>query len=344
MRLFFWSACLTLGLLAGAGTAAAEGTKATPVPLPILPQGTITLRVATLENTRLPAWPRPRIERLLAVTARIVADHFGLVVRFELGPRYSVADLWPEIERRFGVRLRHQIFDFRRGRGNPDLLRRVYTKVVARSEPVRALLRRLAPDRTTPADGAAWLVDRHLEGLRSWQEAKWPDGRPVLADTMASEWVYWDALGHLNLPAEVFVTNQPLISAEYHAPAPHAALRGGLTVGSTGYAPASRYGTLSSFSTFAFEPGIPALTRLRGGRDYGPDEATDLAGAYLAHEIGHQLLHLGHPFENPACVMRPAEELRFRDWKAGLDPGRCRLGSEPAMTPGAFRFYESLNQ
>jgi hypothetical protein len=90
-----------------------------------------------------------------------------------------------------------------------------------------------------------------------------------------------------------------------------------------------------SISTFSRIVYLAAIIQLRGGARYGDEEAAQLAGAYLAHEIGHVLLHLGHPFNQNACVMNPAQLLDFRTWRNNLDAARCPLGSSAEMVPGA---------
>jgi hypothetical protein len=55
----------------------------------------------------------------------------------------------------------------------------------------------------------------------------------------------------------------------------------------------------------------------------------------LAYELGHLLLHLGHPFGSESCLMSPAPLLRFRTWYDHLDPAQCQPNSSPEMTPGA---------
>ncbi len=56
-----------------------------------------------------------------------------------------------------------------------------------------------------------------------------------------------------------------------------------------------------------------------------------------AHELGHQLLQLGHSWSNRSCLMRPVELLDFVSWFNEIDAGKCPLGSSPAMEPGAVK-------
>ena len=151
-------------------------------------------------------------------------------------------------------------------------------------------------------------------------------------------WVYWDQLAKVAFPWEVAITNQPVVGAEDVSTPIHAALRGGVSVGATSGNRSGRFGAVSWISVFPFLSDAPVAVELRGGAIHSRDEAIALAGTYLAHEIGHQILHLGHPWGNPACVMRPAALFDFRGWRARLDPAGCLIGGSPAMTPGAVKF------
>lgn len=114
----------------------------------------------------------------------------------------------------------------------------------------------------------------------------------------------------------------------------------GKTDGPTGYFGSvnAKFGTLSWLSIFPFVSKDEMFATLRNGTSYSREEGIELAGSYLAHELGHQLFHLGHPWVNKACVMRPVELLDFRGWRKNLDSTKCSPGSSPAMTPGAAGF------
>ena len=186
---------------------------------------------------------------------------------------------------------------------------------------------------------ATGLAGTLLGRLDTWRSSTARDGEPLIDEKPYNEWVYWDSMGYRDLPFDIVITNQIIASAEYTAQTIHTALRGGLTVGSASYAKSSRYGTYVFFSTFPLAGTGPNLRELGDGDAYDGVEAARLAGAYLAHEIGHQLFHFGHPYGNPACVMHPVSLLKFREWYERLNPTKCRVGSEPAMTPGAINIY-----
>ena len=117
----------------------------------------------------------------------------------------------------------------------------------------------------------------------------------------------------------------------------HSALRGGITVGTTSYSRDGPFHTYAFVGTFPFSNDHVPIVQLRGGARYDEEEAARLAGAYLAHEINHVLLHLGHPFNQSACVMNPAQLLDFRAWQNKLDAECCALGSLAEMVPGAAK-------
>ena len=142
-----------------------------------------------------------------------------------------------------------------------------------------------------------------------------------------------DLLGYSNIPFDLIITNQPVISAEYEDSGLNSALRGGVSAGGTSFSKSGRYKTFAFISTFPFAEfeSLPEGTSDINSRA----QAVHLAGQYTAHEIGHMLMLLAHPFGNPACVMRPEPLFRFASWAKHLDANKCRIGSSPAMQPGA---------
>jgi hypothetical protein len=141
------------------------------------------------------------------------------------------------------------------------------------------------------------------------------------------------------LPYEVIVTNQLIASVEYANNSVHSALRGGITNGFTTPNPQSRYKTTAIVSTYPFIAEDAAIRALRAGESYGRPDALRYAGVLLAHEIGHQLWHLGHPYGRTACVMAPTPLLHFRRWVEGLMPADCPLAQEGPMKPGFTKIY-----
>ena len=151
-----------------------------------------------------------------------------------------------------------------------------------------------------------------------------------------NEWVYWDTLGYGDLQYDLVITNQFIASAEYYGVDIHSALRGGVTVGTTSYSRTSKFSSYIVMSTFPFLDNSDATKLMRGGEQYSEADAAELAGAYMAHEIGHLLFQLGHPFGQRACVMNPASMLHFREWfdqiNAALPVHKQNLINAPKVT------------
>ena len=148
------------------------------------------------------------------------------------------------------------------------------------------------------------------------------------------------------MPLEVIITNQPIASAELGDNSVHSALRGGVSNGITSENRSGRFQMYSVLSSFPFlDPSGQAL-RLRGGVPSAKEDAYRQMGLLLAHEIGHQLLHLGHPFNNPHCVMTPPVRLEFAKWAQGLAADKCPLKRArptrrvPSSSP-CLRFFSS---
>lgn len=186
---------------------------------------------------------------------------------------------------------------------------------------------------------AVAVADTFLTRLREWRKMDAPDGRTIIDNTPHHQWLYWAALGYTEFPWDVVITNQMIASAEYIWPELHSSLRGGLTIGTTNASRTAQFQAFSWVSTFPFGDAPPSLIDLRQGEIYTAEESARLAGLFLAHEIGHLLFHFGHPTENPACIMSPIADLRFRRWREKLSPDQCQPGSTAAMAAGAFKPY-----
>jgi hypothetical protein len=335
-------------LLAAALTLISCGTAGQDsVPRPVLPDGPLPLRVVYLENPRLDPLSSSEILELLASARGTVERHFGLVVAFGPVETRGLPPLFRDLDRRLEPELKHLVADVRGGDVDWTRVESAIAEDLGRSpEPTDEVWRYAEafaepplPDARTHTSLAALLARTMKARVRQWTALRGLDGQPLVGgpsnDPPLNEWVYWDSLARRDFPWEIAVTNQLVASVEYASVPPHAALRGGITLGGTSSAVDSRYGTFSWVSVFPFLSADPAIVALRGGASYSRAEAIRLAGVLLAHEIGHQLLHLAHPWGNIACVMTPPRLLLAREWDAALDPAACPIGSSPAMTPGA---------
>ena len=148
------------------------------------------------------------------------------------------------------------------------------------------------------------------------------------------QYVYWDAAAERVRRFDFILTNQALASAESVDASIHSSLRGGVTTGFTERSHAT-YGGTVVLSTYPVLGEAGPIREMRGG-DYAPKDAARYLGAYSSHEFGHLLLHRGHPFDHPACVMNPAKALRYQEWyeeieTAPLKPS-CRQPHDTPLT------------
>jgi len=186
------------------------------------------------------------------------------------------------------------------------------------------------------------VIETFRTRLEYWTKAKLADGRPIIGevpgrpDLPVNEYGYWTLMAKLGVEAEVVLTNQFIASVEYIPTPIHTAIRGGITGGSTEYNPASKFGASVWMSAAPFLLNDPQTQTLKRDKDYSREEALRYTGILLAHEIGHLVLHLGHPWANTACLMRPAEVLDFAAWDKSLNAEKCSLGSDPEMEIGVL--------
>ncbi len=182
------------------------------------------------------------------------------------------------------------------------------------------------------------LTDTHIARYLQWLEVKTPDGRALLDGSVYSESSAWTMAGRkAPWTFDVLITNQLITSIEHNSSSVHSALRGGVINGITTESFYARHSTVSVLSLFPMNSQDPLSRSLR--RDIGGQttDAVKAAATVLTHELGHQLLHLGHPFGRSACVMNPAQLLQFEAWAQGLDAAECPVGSpDNASVPGLF--------
>jgi hypothetical protein len=313
------------------------------LPAPQLPQGPVTLRVVHAVNPRLPQFSHARVDELLRSGQATAERHFGVRVSFEQRDTVEIGELFRAMPPEAWAERRKSIIAPGDGTAAADALARsAHADLRAEAIPA-AEARRFAADASgSQPDGqdlerlARALAARQLEGLARWRALPARDGRPVIGDEPYHEWAAWSALGYGPLPYDVVITNQLIASAELGGNSIHSMLRGGVSIGTTFFGRDARPRAYVVLSTFMFSDELPAVVAARGEGAYPAAEASTLAGAYLAHELGHQLLRLGHPYGNEACVMRPAVMFRFRQWHERLDPAKCPVGSAPPMTRGAI--------
>jgi hypothetical protein len=312
----------------------------------VKPGSTVQIRVVQAINGRLPRMSREQMNIVLASAQLTVWKHFGVYVEFTEAPEIGIDRLFALIPPPVKEARLQSIYDFKSGTGDKQKLAEgINTTLTQRGTKLQDALAFAAPYLPAdahPKDMASFsdlLAKVMLERLDQWRHINAADGAPVLDTSPYNEWVYWDTLGYGNLPYDLVITNQFIASAEYYGVDIHSAIRGGVTVGTTAYNRTGKYGSYIFWSTFPFSDNSETSKRLRGDEEYSEVDAAELSGAYLAHEIGHLLMRLGHPFGQKACVMNPVSMLRFREWFNQINGENCQIGSRPEMSAGAIPIY-----
>ena len=314
------------------------------LPVPVLPNGPITMRVAYAVNPRLPRFTPAQLAALLAATARTAQQHFGVELRFEALQEIAIAQVFETIPAASREAARAAVYDFKSGKGDPRAFEFATGKALRASgesfDGVVNFARTALPNaQMNNFDEVGVAAARlHLARLQRWQAVPAQDGKPAIDAAVYNEYAYWDVSGHGDLPFELLLTNQIIASAEISSTSIHTAIRGGYTSGVTVESKTSRYLTTAIWSTFAFSNDDAWTAEMRQGERYTPDEAAALAGIGATHEIGHQLFHYGHPYLHPACVMAPTQLLAFRAGAARLDAAACARAADPHMRPGTAKF------
>ena len=329
------------------GAMGALGAMAASVPLPDLSQGA-ELRVAYVHNPRLTGLMDDELTLILDTAREVAREHFGITVRFHRPDKLGIDDLFQRFARGHFKTLGSHVYDFKHGRGDIARLRKSYVQTLGRhKDDLQAQIDYVTPYLLNPVASRDYqgladaLVDTHLARLSRLREERLADGSPLLNDAPFNEYVYWASLDLIRLQYEVVITNQLIASAEYLDAEVHAAIRGGISNGVTNHNGGARYLATAVVSTYPFVGEDPTTRLLRNNEQYARRDALRYAAYMLVHELGHQLLHLGHPFGNRACVMTPPELLHFRAWVNQLSAAACPLlgsGQAAPMQPGFIKF------
>ncbi len=314
------------------------------LPLPALPEGVIELRVAYVRNPRLPEMTDARLQLLLETARLGVREHFGRDIKFTTPARLSVQDLFQRFTPEDAKLLNSGIYDFKAGRGDDARLRKAYVQGIGRhKDNLDDQINYVRPYLLAPLAGhniealSDALMQTHLARLRQFATQRMPDGGLLIDEQPYNEYAYWVSVDFIRLPYEVVITNQLFASAEYYDPEVHSAIRGGITNGIATQNGGARFGSSSMVSTYPFIGEDATTKKLRGNESYSSDDAAKYAAYLLVHELGHQLLHLGHPFGRKACVMNPVELLYFRAWVSQFSAKDCPVtlsSASGAMKPG----------
>jgi hypothetical protein len=312
------------------------------VKLPDLPDDTITLSVASVVNPRFPELTDKQLQQVLDKTSLMMMQHFGLSVDFKKPVSVPIGNFFNHLqdnvikERKKDIVKFSEVSEEERARMREGVYKRL-TNYWNDREVVADYAR---PYLLTPYEGddfqqlAKALVDTLLMRLQYWQDQNAEDGKPVINEEPYNEWVWWDNIGYGDMPYDVVITNQIVASAEVYDMSVHSSIRGGITAGTTTYSKKGQFSAYAYIMVYPMLNDTDMLMQLRNDEHYTDEQTTTYAAALLTHELGHLLLHLGHPFGNQNCIMSPTPLLKYREWYEGLDASQCQLGSEEMMTPG----------
>jgi hypothetical protein len=314
------------------------------VPLPVLSNQPVEMRVAHVVNPRLPRMSDAQISHMLDTIAQASQEHFGISITFAKPVEIPIELAFSGIPERFKALAKRDQYDFQSLFAWRPSLEKAYSKgLAAQGEPLEemALFAQKKGIKLNAKNNQAFGEDvakLQLERISQWVQLKAPDGKSVIDSTSHHQYTTWNHLGYANMPYEFIITNQIIASVEYSVPSIHTAIRGGYTNGMTTFNHLSRWGSHSLWSTFAFTSNDADWVAKREGESYSTHEAARLAGLAATHEIGHQLLHLLHPFGQKGCIMDPVPLFAYRAWADKLSAKDCPLRSSRAMMPGAYRF------
>ena len=319
-----------------------KGLTIISVPAPVLKNNRVHIKVAYVINPDFEVLSPEDITKTLETTRRVALEHFDLHVTFAEVERIDIEDVFRNIPLNAENLIKQSIIDIHKSNfTNKD--RQLYSKLLKTTlrENSTTFQEELGYTRDhldpvykvrTEEDFVAALTDTIFSRVKSYQE--------FLGDNPYNEWLYWQALGYTDIKYDLLITNQPIISIETMDTDIHHALRGGISVGSASFMKNSPMKARVFWSTFTFFQKHDVIRKLRGNVDYSKQEAIELSGAYLTHELGHMLLHLDHPFGNNGCVMTPVPLLDVRSWYESLDAPSCQIGSSKAMTKGSMKLFK----
>ncbi len=304
------------------------------------------LRVVYAHNPRFERLPAALMAVILGRAQALCKLHLRLELQFAAPTEQPIATLFRGVTPAVWNPLKEATYDVKNNTGDRALLVKTTRQSLARNQsaiPAQIafaqpyLLSKILP--TNVASLSEALVDTQLERMRLWMALKGLDGRALLDESVFNEYLAWIyAPRTAPWPYEIVITNQLIASVEYVENSIHTALRGGVSNGLTMQSPSSRYGTVSVLSMFPFTSQDAVTRLLRGDVQGQSTDVVEAAASLLAHELGHQLLHLGHPFGSAACVMNPPQLLQFSAWTRGLNAMQCPVGNSAENKPGVVRF------
>jgi len=314
------------------------------IPLPDIKNRKVFLKVASVVNARFKPLSDVQIKKILLRTQQMVKQHFNIAVEFSDVKTISIKDVFSRLDPQVLKERRAEIVDinFIDDKAREKMQRALFATLSNYAADKQGVIDYAQPYLIHPEIkqkdfiGLSYaLVDTLIARLEYWKNQKASDGKPVLGSDTYHEWVWWDSLGYSDLDYDILITNQLVASAEYYALDVHSSLRGGITAGTTTYNINTAFKSYAYIMLYPMLNNSGLLTTLRQDESYTDEQIINYSAALLTHELGHLLLHLGHPFGNKHCVMSPTLMLNYREWYDNLDAGECAVGSSKEMMPGA---------
>ena len=315
------------------------------VSLPDTSSQPLPLRVVHAINPRFHSLSDEQFSRVLELARFMVKRHFNIDVIFSKSENISIDEVFAYLPEYVRDERRQQIINLNKVSDSnfSSMWHSIYSSLTQYKDDPDSVLDYAMPYliNNKNVSDLPGLTDKLVETLivrgRYWNAYKAEDGSPVVDGSPYNQWVWWDSLGYGNLPYELVITNQLVVSAEIYGMAVHSSLRGGITAGTTSYSKDSRYNTYVYASTYQIMENAPMLVKLRGGEQYTEQQIIEYTAALITHELGHMFFHYAHPFNVNACIMNPTPLLKYREWYEGFDAEACKAGDYPMMQPGAAR-------
>jgi len=322
------------------------------VALPDLSRQPIKLSVANVVNPRFKQLTNLQIEKILIRSQQLVKQYFNIDISFSEPETRSIESIFNGLDKLLIKNRSTEIIDINlideHSRENMQqalfktlsLYRNNKDNVIEFAQPY--LLHPEIKHKGFISFSYA-LTDTLISRLSYWGDETADDGKPVLDGSEYNQWVWWDSLGYGDLQYDVVLTNQLVVSAENYGMDVHSSIRGGITAGTTTYSKHAQFNSYVYIMVYPMLNDTDLLTTLRQDKSYSEQQIINYSAALLTHELGHMLLHLGHPFGNPHCIMSPTVMLNYRNWYDNFDVTLCPVGSSQDMRVGAIELEYNKN-
>ena len=347
-RLILAVVTLTLcGCLGMTRLAVASDWQALPTPTTGAGHAPVRLRVVHAFNPRFPMLSHAQVEAILKSAARLAEEHLSLRVQFDTPPTAPLSHLFARVPEAPRVWLERERF---RGWDDDEsvsaLANAFHASLRRARHSLDALVEYARPHLEYGADAPdLWtfmtvLLAHEKHRQEPWLRRELHDGKPIMHSDGFHEWDRWAVVGYGELDYDIVITNQLIVGSSRQGSSVHSAIRGSVAVGSTFY---NLMGASDAYAVLSVAPFEDYFAGIRGDGEYAPALRSDLAGAVLAHELGHLLRRYGHPYAHAACLMRPTPMFGFRAWYAGLDAKACAANDAKQMRAGAIPLYRNAD-